>query len=120
MCISRGGVETRRTVAGRLAMVHVVVVFLLLGGFALGGFVPAAARDRVVRLDGRVQWVASQTMVVSLDTGGNVNVDLVRVPQDQYATLSPNERVTVIGVITDRSRRVIGTSIMRGSDSQAP
>jgi hypothetical protein len=96
-------------------MVQVVVVLLLLGTLA-----PAGAQEQVVRLDGRVQWVASQTMVVSLDTGGSINVDLVRVPQDQYATLSPNERVTVIGLITDRSRRVIGTSVMRGGDSQAP
>jgi hypothetical protein len=102
-------------VAGRLGMVRVVVVLLLLGTLA-----PAGAQEQVVRLDGRVQWVASQTMVVSLDTGGSINVDLVRVPQDQYAALSPNERVTVIGVITDRSRRVIGTSVIRGGDTQAP
>jgi hypothetical protein len=81
---------------------------------------PADAQERLVRLDGRVQWVAGQAMAVQLDTGGSVSIDLVRVPQDQYATMSLNERVTVLGVITDGNRRVTGTAILRGDNRQAP
>jgi hypothetical protein len=80
---------------------------------------PADAQERAVRFDGRVQWVAGHLMVVQTDSGASVSVDLVRVPQDQYAVLTPSERVVVIGVITDRSRRVIGTSVVRG-EAQAP
>lgn len=81
---------------------------------------PAGAQDRPVRFNGRVQWVAGQVMAVQLDSGLSVSVDLVRVPQDEYAVLIPSERVVVIGVVTDRSRRVLGRSILRGEDVQAP
>jgi hypothetical protein len=78
------------------------------------------AQDRPVRLNGRVQWIAGQVMVVQLDTGPSVSVDIVRVPQDEYAALTPSERIVVIGVVTDSSRQVIATSIVRGDDIQAP
>jgi hypothetical protein len=38
----------------------------------------------------------------------------------RYATMSLNERVTVLGVITEGNRRVTGTSILRGDNRQAP
>jgi hypothetical protein len=59
-------------------------------------------------------------MAVQLDSGGSINVELGSVPQDQYFGLSPYERVTVIGVIPDGSRRVTGTSIQRDASGQAP
>ena len=49
-----------------------------------------------------------------------VSVDLLRVPQDEYAVLTRGERIVVIGVVTDGRRSVIGTSVVRGSDAQAP
>jgi len=49
-----------------------------------------------------------------------VRVDLLRVPQDGYAVLTRGERIVVIGVVTDGRRSVIGTSVVRGSDAQAP
>jgi hypothetical protein len=79
----------------------------------------ADAQERAVRFDGRVQWIAGQLLVVQTSSGASVSVDLVRIPPDQYAVLTPSERVVVIGVITNGSRRVIGTSVMRG-ETQAP
>jgi len=98
--------------------VTAAILMLALTSWMIGPG-PADAQERAVRFDGRVQWVAGQLMVVQTDSGASVSVDLVRVPQDQYAVLTPSERVVVIGVITDRSRRVIGTSVMRG-ETQAP
>ena len=81
---------------------------------------PAAAQDRPVRFGGRVQWIAGQVMAVQLDNGHSVSVDLLRVRQDEYAVLIRGERIVVIGVVTDRSRYVIGTSVVRGGYAQAP
>jgi hypothetical protein len=78
------------------------------------------AQGRWVRFNGRVQWIAGQVMVVQLDTGLSVSVDIARVPQDEYAALSRSERIGVIGIVTDSSRQVIATSIVRADDIQAP
>jgi hypothetical protein len=93
---------------------------LVTTALLVGVVAPAGAQERPVRLDGRVQWIAGQAMTLQLDTGGSVSVDLVRVPQDQYAVLAPNEHVTVIGVVTAGGRRIAGTAILRGPDLQAP
>ncbi len=100
----------------RGATVLVLGALMLLGALAP----PAGAQTRAVRFDGRVQWIAGQTMTVQLDTGGSVSVDLVDVRQEEYAGLSPNARVTVVGVMTDGSRRVKGTWVLRGSAPEAP
>jgi hypothetical protein len=100
----------------RVTAVVLLAVCVLLAGVPA----PARGQGRPVRFDGRVQWIAAQAMAVQLDNGASVVVDLVRVPQEQYAVLSPNERVTVIGVIMDGSRRVTGTSILRSDEVQSP
>ncbi|HEU4368434.1 MAG TPA: hypothetical protein VFV05_09435 [Methylomirabilota bacterium] len=96
-----------------------VVAGLVLSVLLAGAFAPAGAQDRPVRLDGLVQWVGGQTLVVQLNSGASVSVDLTRVPQDQYAVLTPREQVVVIGVIPPGGRRVIGTAVMR-LEVQAP
>lgn len=98
------------------AALVVLVVLVLLAAV----LEPAGAQDRAVRFDGRVQWIAGHVMVVQLDTGHSVNVHLLRVPQDQYAVLTQNERVVVTGMIADSSRSVIGASVVRAGDAQAP
>ena len=96
------------------------IAVLLISGLLAGVPAPAGAQERPVRFNARVQWVAGQVMAVQLDSGLSVSIDLVRVPQDEYAVLTPNERIVVIGVVADRSRRVQGKSILRGEDVQAP
>ncbi|HYS16100.1 MAG TPA: hypothetical protein VET45_04175 [Candidatus Binatia bacterium] len=96
-----------------------VALAVLIVAILLAGLEPAGAQDRARRFDGRVQWVAGQVMVVQLDNGLSVSVDLLRVPQDQYAALVQGERVLVIGLVTDSSRRVTATRVVRG-DQQSP
>jgi len=83
-------------------------VLLLLSALAVG---PIAAQE--VRLDGRVQWIAGQLMVVQLDSGGSVSVDLKGVPQDQYSVLRRGDRVVIGGALTDLSPRFMATSVVR-------
>ena len=40
-----------------------------------------------------VQWIAGGLMVMRLDDGTSVSVDLLRVPQYQYAALVQGERI---------------------------
>jgi len=83
---------------------------------ALLALAPGAAgaqSARYVRVEGRVQWLAGQNTVVRLDTGPSVNVDLARVPQEQYSLIALGDRVLVTGVISDDDRRVIAASVIR-------
>lgn len=100
---------------GKRTGLIVVVVSLLL----TSALEPAVAQEWPVRFDGRVQWVAGQLMVVHQASGYSVSVDLVGVPQSEYAGLTVGDWVVVIGVIRNGNHRVIGTSIMRG-EIQAP
>jgi hypothetical protein len=97
-----------------------VVGLLLTFATLVGTFAPARAQDQPVRFDGRVQWIAGELMVVQLDNGASVSVDLDRVPQDEYAALSPSERVVVIGTLPYGARRIVGSSIRRGGETEAP
>ncbi|PYN02119.1 MAG: hypothetical protein DME07_11510 [Candidatus Rokuibacteriota bacterium] len=49
-------------------------LFLLSVLLAAVGQVSAQGQE--ARLDGRIQWIAGQLMVVQLDSGGSVSVDL--------------------------------------------
>ncbi|MGH7302792.1 MAG: hypothetical protein ACRELZ_05845 [Candidatus Rokuibacteriota bacterium] len=95
----------------RKISVAFVIVALALG--LVGSPTPAAGQERIVRVDGLVQWIGGQQMVVQADTGPSVGVDLASVPQDEYAGLGVRDRVAVIGMVSPDGRRVIGTSIMR-------
>jgi len=86
-------------------------VLLLLSAFAVIG--PVSAQGQEVRLDGRVQWIAGQLLVVQLDSGGSVSVDLKGVPQDQYSALRRGDRVVIGGALTDQSPRFMATTVVR-------
>ena len=79
---------------------------LLLGMSTAGG-----AQQRQVQMNGRVQWIAGQTMMLMLDGGGSVNVDLSGVPLDDYTKLRERDRVVVHGVLADDNRQVIATAV---------
>jgi len=71
------------------------------------------AQDDRVRIDGRVLWIAGQTMIVSPYVAGNgpINVDLSRASQAEYMRLKTGDSVTVTGTIAEEGDRVMATSI---------
>jgi len=79
-----------------------------------------AAEETPIRIQGRVEWIAAQVMVISLDgrviTAGGpaaINVDLSQVDQDEYQGLVAGDPVLVIGTVSAARNRVIATSVMR-------
>ena len=96
--------------------ISVAFMALALALSPAGSLTPvAAAQEQVVRVDGLVQWIGGQQMVVQADTGPSVGVDLTSVPQDEYAGLGVRDRVAVIGMVSPDGRRLIGTSIVRST-----
>jgi hypothetical protein len=102
----------------RHTSIALVVSMILLGTVA-----PSAAQGPHVLLDGRVQWIAGQTMMVIPGSGSiPVRVDLGAVPLEQYATLRDGDWVVLSGVISSDGRWLVGEFVMRaeGSEIQAP
>ena len=77
--------------------------------------VPASAQGDEVRFEGRVSWIAGETMIVSTDVTPSVRVDLRRVDQDEYQRLTIGDSVIVTGTISDDANRVLATSIERAA-----
>jgi len=73
------------------------------------------AQEPTFRFGGRVTYVSPQEMLVALDTGGVVMLDLARIPQGETRQIAQDDYVTVIGFIRRPSHRVIATSIQRAS-----
>src|SRR4051812_1217252 len=90
----------------RQLLVAVVLIAATASAPVAGG-----AQPREVSLNGRVQWVAGQTLMLMLDGGGSVNVDLTQVPLDTYTRLRERDRVVVIGVLASDNRQVLATSV---------
>ena len=84
------------------------------------------SQERYLRLEGHVQWISGQTMILATNTEGmdsyvpqalwSVRVDLREVPQDEYDTLTQGDFVIVTGVLVDDSW-LAGTSIERALGS---
>ena len=72
-----------------------------------------AAQEGLVRIEGRVLWVAGQTMVVAPYVSGTapIRIDLSRASQDEYMRLTTGDSVTVMGIIAAEGDRVMATSI---------
>jgi len=91
--------------------------------FVLGGLILAlvwassigAQEAPILRFEGRVTYVSPREMLVALDSGGVVMLDLARIPQGEIRQIAQNDYVTVIGFIRRPSHRVIATSIQRAS-----
>lgn len=71
----------------------------------------ASAAQEQVRFQGRVSWIAGETMIVSTDGTPSVRVDLRAVDQDEYQRLATGDFVVVTGVVADDANRVLATSI---------
>jgi hypothetical protein len=74
-----------------------------------------AQEQPILRFGGRVTYVSPQEMLVALDSGGVVMLDLGRMPQGEIRQIAQNDYVTVIGFIRRPSHRVIATSVQRTS-----
>lgn len=73
------------------------------------------AQEPILRVDGRVTSVSPWEMLVALDSGGVVMVDLTRIPQGEIRQLAQNDYVVVTGFIRRPSHKVIATSVVRVS-----
>jgi hypothetical protein len=94
-----------------------VLAVALIAAFVVAAHLDrAAAQDYdVVRFDGRVLWIAGQTMVVSpyASGAGPVSVDLSGASLDEYMNLTTGDSVTVTGTIAVEGDRVLARSIRR-------
>jgi hypothetical protein len=94
-------------------------LMLFVVAIGAGGTVaPATAQDQVIRIDGLVQWIGGQQMIVQAYRGPSVGVDLAGVPQDEYAGLGVRDRVAVIGTLSEDGRHIVGTTVMRSGRSR--
>ena len=102
------------TKRGLLIAVTVALVVTVVG---VPG-IPAQEQSMVV--EGRVQWISGQRMVVSpvgavLAPAGtsSINVDLSQVSQGEYAGLATGDPVVVTGTVSSARDRLNATSIRR-------
>ena len=98
---------SRRSFGKALATALVVAACMLALRVSIG-----TAQEGVV-IEGRVLWVAGQTMVVAPYAGGvaPVRIDLSQASQDEYMRLKTGDSVTVMGIIPEEGDRVMATSI---------
>jgi hypothetical protein len=92
--------------------------WFVLGGLILALVWPSsigAQEQPILRFEGRVTYVAPREMLVALDSGGVVMLDLARMPQGEIRQIAQNDYVIVIGFIRRPSHQVIATSIQRAS-----
>ena len=88
-----------------------LVVIALLGS--------ASAQNRSIQLDGWVQWISGDRMMLALGPGQSISIELSDVPQDQYMGLRPRDRVIVIGVLSRDQRRVEASTIIFAEEGWA-
>jgi hypothetical protein len=75
--------------------------------------VRAAAQDPLVRVEGRVAWIAGQTLVMAPDGRSSIGVDLSQLPQDQHAKLREGERIVVTGAVTNDRSKLVAYAVER-------
>ena len=85
-----------------------------------GAVTPAEAQQRIVQLEGRVQWIAGQKLFLLPDMGRGVDIDISEVPLDEYRTLSQGDWVIVGGVVSSDNRKVYGTWVRRDARWATP
>ena len=81
----------------------VLIAIALLGS--------ASAQSRTIRLDGWIQWISGERIMLALDSGQSITIELRDVPQDQYMGLRARDRILVVGALSADNRRVAATSV---------
>lgn len=94
-----------------------IIAFLAIGtlAFTLVGAPLNASGQAYVELDGRVQWISGQKLMLLRNGGGGVDVDITQVPLDQYRMLSQGDPVVVLGTVSRDNRRVFASAVLRGN-----
>jgi hypothetical protein len=99
----------RRRFGKALAVVAIAAVLMSTLSVGIG-----AAQDHSVRVEGRVLWIAAETMVLApYADSAPIRVDLSHVHQDEYMGLATDDEVSVIGTVPKEANRLIATSIQR-------
>jgi hypothetical protein len=100
-------------------MNKVIIALFAIGTLAFThvGAPPLASAQTYVELDGRVQWIAGQKLMLLRNGGGGVDVDITQVPLDQYRMLSQGDPVVVVGTVSRDNRRVFASAVIRGNRS---
>lgn len=86
---------------------------MLASSLVLWAVAVSPAQEVAVGFEGRVLWIAGNTLVISLEASPSINVDLSEVAQDQYQGLEEGDWVLVTGTVTRERDRVIATSVQR-------
>jgi len=96
-----------------MALRGALAMLALAAGLTSSLFVGAgAAQDNSVRIEGRVLWIAAETMVVApYEDSTPIRVDLSRVGQDEYMRLETDDAVAVTGTVSNERDRIIATSV---------
>jgi hypothetical protein len=83
---------------------------------ALGSAAPIAAQQAPsLRVEGRVTYVSPTEMLVALESGGVVMLDLARIAQGEIHNIAQNDYVIVVGFLQRPNHRIVATSIQRTS-----
>jgi hypothetical protein len=97
----------RRGFAKTLAVVAIAAALTSTLSVGIG-----AAQDHSVRIEGRVLWIAAETMVVApYADSAPIRIDLRQVHQDEYMGLVTDDSVVVMGTVSNERDRVIATSV---------
>lgn len=76
----------------------------------------SAAQDGpVLRFEGRVTHVGPREMLVAVDNGPVVMLDVARIPQGEIRRIAQSDYVTVVGFVRRPSHTIIATSVERAS-----
>ena len=95
-------------VIGKRCLIAAVAALVVFGSLA-----PATPQGgQAVRLQGRVQWIAGEKMMLIPENGDlPVEVDLKKVDLSDYRTLTEGDPVIVSGVVSADGVKLIAESI---------
>jgi ABC-type dipeptide/oligopeptide/nickel transport system permease subunit len=94
---------------------HAGIVFGALALVLMSATSIRAQGEPILRVEGRVTYVSPTEMLVALDSGGVVMLDLTRIAQGEIRHIAQNDYVTAIGFIHQPSHRIVATSVQRAS-----
>lgn len=92
---------------------------LLAGVLALATLLCTAStmaqQEPILRIEGRVTYVSPWEMLVEVDGGPVVMLDVSRIPQGELRQIAQHDYVVVTGFIRRPSRKIFATDIRRST-----